>query len=79
MALNSSLQVAIALTPILVIVSAFVGATPLTLQLPPLLVATLVLAVLLDTVIVLDGEANWLEGAALIGLYAIIATSFWWG
>jgi len=77
--LNSSLQVAIALTPILVIVSAFVGATPLTLQLPPLLVATLVLAVLLDTVIVLDGEANWLEGAALIGLYAIIATSFWWG
>ena len=31
------------------------------------------------TLIVLDGEANWLEGAALIGLYGIIATSFWWG
>jgi Ca2+:H+ antiporter len=77
--LNSSLQVAIALTPILVLVSFFLGGTPLTLQLPPLLVAALVLAVLLDTVIVLDGEANWLEGTALIGLYAIIATSFWWG
>ena len=37
------------------------------------------LAVLLDMLIVLDGEANWLEGAALIGLYGIIATSFWWG
>ena len=77
--LNSSLQVAIALTPILVLVSFWVSSTPLTLQLPPLLVAVLVLAVLLDMLIVLDGEANWLEGAALIGLYGIIATSFWWG
>ncbi|HRW09313.1 MAG TPA: hypothetical protein P5121_29635 [Caldilineaceae bacterium] len=77
--LNSSLQVAIALTPILVLVNFWVSATPLTLQLPPLLVAVLVLAVLLDMLIVLDGEANWLEGAALIGLYGIIATSFWWG
>ncbi|MEZ4673944.1 MAG: hypothetical protein R2932_06830 [Caldilineaceae bacterium] len=62
--LNSSLQVAIALTPILVIISSFVGTTPLTLQLPPLLVATLVLAVLLDTVIVLDGGRTGWKGRA---------------
>jgi len=30
-------------------------------------------------VIVFDGESNWLEGLALMGLYVIIAVSFWWG
>ena len=25
------------------------------------------------------GEAIWLEGVALIGLYGIIAAAFWWG
>jgi Ca2+:H+ antiporter len=34
---------------------------------------------LLSTVITYDGESTWLEGVALIGLYAIIAVSFWWG
>jgi Ca2+:H+ antiporter len=35
------------------------------------------LAVLLGTVITYDGESTWLEGLALIGLYAIVAVSFW--
>jgi Ca2+:H+ antiporter len=26
-----------------------------------------------------DGESTWLEGATLIALYGVIATSFWWG
>lgn len=26
-----------------------------------------------------NGESIWLEGVALIGLYIIIATAFWWG
>jgi Ca2+/H+ antiporter len=26
----------------------------------------------------IDGESNWPEGAALIGVYAVIATTFWW-
>jgi len=26
-----------------------------------------------------DGESTWLEGLVLIGLYGIIAVSFWWG
>ena len=29
--------------------------------------------------IIYDGEYTWLEGMALIGLYGIIATAFWWG
>jgi len=77
--LNSSLQVALGLIPVLVLLSFFVGPTHLTLVLPPLLVVALVLTGLLSTVITYDGESTWLEGVALIGLYAIIAVSFWWG
>ena len=77
--LNSSLQVALGLVPVLVILSFFIGSAHLTLVLPPLLVAALGLTALLSTVITYDGESTWLEGLTLIGLYAIIAISFWWG
>jgi len=77
--LNSSLQIALAVTPVLVLLSFFVGPTPLTLVLPPLLVAGLALSSIVSAVIVFDGESIWLEGVALIGLYAIIAAAFWWG
>jgi Ca2+:H+ antiporter len=77
--LNSSLQVALALIPALVIISLLPGLTHLTLVLPPLLVISVALSAVLGAVIVFDGESNWLEGLALIGLYVIIAASFWWG
>ena len=77
--LNSSLQVALGLIPVLVILSFFIGSAHLTLVLPPLLVAALGLTALLSTVITYDGESTWLEGLTLIGLYAIIAVAFWWG
>lgn len=77
--LNSSLQVALGLIPVLVLLSFLIGSTHLTLVLAPLLVAALGLAAILSTVIIYDGESTWLEGLALIGLYGIIAVSFWWG
>jgi Ca2+:H+ antiporter len=77
--LNSPLQIALALTPVLVLASFLFGTAHLLLVLPPLLVATVALATVLPTVIVFDGESNWLEGVALIGLYGVIATAFWWG
>ncbi len=77
--LNSSLQVALGLIPVLVLLSFVIGGVHLTLVLAPLLVAALALTAILSTVITYDGESNWLEGLALIGLYAIIAVSFWWG
>jgi Ca2+:H+ antiporter len=76
--INSPLQIALVLAPMLVLLS-FFTATALTLVFAPLLIAAIVLAVLLVALIVLDGESNWLEGSVLIGLYAIIATLFWWG
>jgi Ca2+:H+ antiporter len=77
--LNSSLQVAIALTPALVIISMLMGVAPLTLAVTPLLAGTVAISAILAAVIVFDGESNWLEGLALIGLYLIIAASVWWG
>jgi Ca2+:H+ antiporter len=77
--LNSSLQVALALTPVLVLLSYVIGGTHLTLVLAPLLLAALLLAALLGALIVVDGESTWLEGAMLVGLYVVVAASFWWG
>ncbi len=75
---NSPLQIALVLAPALVLLSLFT-ATTLTLVFVPLLVAAVVVTVLIVTLIVFDGESNWLEGATLIGLYVIIAAVFWWG
>lgn len=77
--LNSSLQIALGLIPILVLLSFVLGGSVLTLVLPPMLVASLALAAIVNAFIVYDGESIWLEGLALIGLYCIIAASFWWG
>ena len=77
--LNSSLQVALALVPILVLVSLVMGGATLTLVVSPLLVAALALTAILSALVVIDGESTWLEGLALIGLYVILAASVWWG
>jgi Ca2+:H+ antiporter len=77
--LNSSLQVALGLTPVLVLLSFVIGGVHLTLVMAPLLVAALALSSILSTVIIYDGESTWLEGLSLVGLYGIIAVSFWWG
>ncbi len=77
--LNSALQVVLFLTPVIVLLSFFVAPVPLTLIFSPLLLGSLMVTVVLLFVIVADGEANALEGAMLLGLYAIIAAAVWWG
>jgi Ca2+:H+ antiporter len=77
--LNSSLQVAVALTPALVLISLFVGGSAMTLVLSPLLLGAVGLSAILAALIVFDGESTWLEGLALLGLYVIIAASVWYG
>ncbi len=75
---NSALQVALLLTPVLVFAS-LAFATSLTLVFPTLLAIALLMSAGVSAVIVYDGEATWEEGAILIGLYIVIAASFWWG
>ena len=72
-------MIALVVVPALVLISFVLGGAVLTLVLPPLLIAALLLTTLTSAIIVNDGETIWVEGVALIGLYCIIAASFWWG
>ncbi|MGH9129533.1 MAG: sodium:proton exchanger [Acidimicrobiales bacterium] len=77
--LQSPLQIALVLIPVLVLVSPLVGGAALTLVFPPLLVASVGVAAVITAFVVADGESTWMEGVALLGLYAAIASAFWWG
>ena len=77
--LNSSLQIALGLFPVLLLLSFVLGGSILTFVLSPLLVVALALATIVSAFVVFDGESIWLEGLALVGLYCIIAAAFWWG
>ena len=76
--LNSSLQIALALTPAIVFASLFFD-THLTLVFPVLLALVLLISGILGALIVNDGESTWQEGVVLVGFYVVIAASFWWG
>ena len=76
--INSSLQVALALTPAIVFLS-LLFATHLTLVFPTLLAVVLLLGAVLAGIVVYDGRSTWEEGVVLVGLYVVIAASFWWG
>jgi len=75
---NSALQVALFLTPVLVFASLAFAAT-LTLVFPTLLAIALLLTGGICAVVVYDGESTWEEGTILVGLYVVVAASFWWG
>jgi Ca2+:H+ antiporter len=76
--LQSPIQIALVLAPVLVLIAPLVGAS-FTLVLSPLLIAVLALAVIVTVVVVFDGESTWLEGVSLVALYGICATAFYWG
>lgn len=79
-ALNGALQVAVALIPVLILISFFfIGGAPFTLAIPPIMAIALALSVLVVTLVCVDGRADVVEGAALVGLYVVIAAIFWWG
>jgi Ca2+:H+ antiporter len=75
--LGSSLQVALGVAPLLVFISLL---TPhhFDLVFPVIQVIALAAAVTITALIAADGESNWLEGAQLMAVYAIVATSFWY-
>jgi Ca2+:H+ antiporter len=77
--LQSPLQVLLVLMPVLVLASPVIGGPDLSFALPPALLISLALATFVTVVVVFDGESTWTEGVALLGLYAVVAASFWWG
>jgi Ca2+:H+ antiporter len=77
--LNSPLQIALVLAPALVLLSPVIGGPPFTLVFNPMLVTTVGIATFAVLYLISDGESDWLEGSAMIGLYVLVATAFWWG
>jgi Ca2+:H+ antiporter len=72
---GSSLQVALFVAPALVLIGVIIG-QPMDLVFEPLEIAAVVAAIGISALIALDGESNWLEGALLVIVYAILAISF---
>lgn len=73
--LGSSMQIALFVAPLLVFVSLLFG-PEMTLFFSVMEVAVLALSVLIATIISVDGESNWLEGAQLLAVYVIVAMGF---
>lgn len=73
---GSSLQIALLLAPVLLFVSYFLG-HPMTLAFTSMEVAAVVLSAVMVGMIAADGETNWLEGAQLIAVYAILVAAFY--
>src|SRR6266516_3889133 len=71
-ALGSSTQIALFVTPVLVAIGALSG-RPVNLVFTSFEVVTLGLASLIVTIIGLDGESHWFEGVQLLAVYALIA------
>ena len=72
---GSSLQVALFVAPVLVLLGLVVG-QPMNLVFTPLEITAVAAAVAISALIAIDGESNWLEGALLMLVYAILAISF---
>ena len=76
-AVGSSLQIALLVAPLLVILSHFIGPRPMDLAFSPAEVLAIFLAVLITGQVAADGETNWLEGAQLLAVYLIFAMVFY--
>ncbi|MCW2542841.1 MAG: sodium:proton exchanger [Frankiales bacterium] len=77
--LQSPLQIAMVVAPVVLLLAPALGAGAFTLVLPPLLLAALLLSALVAVLVVFDGESTWYEGTVLLGLYVLLGAAFWWG
>ncbi|HEY3741490.1 MAG TPA: calcium/proton exchanger [Bryobacteraceae bacterium] len=75
--LGSSTQIAVFVAPVLVFVSRFVGPAPMDLVFSPTEVLAVFLAAWIAAQICSDGTSNWIEGAQLLAVYAILAIAFY--
>lgn len=76
-ALGSSMQIAIFVTPLMVLIGWCLN-IEMSLQFSIMEVVVLFLGVFLTNSLVMDSESNWLEGAMLLGTYIMIALAFFY-
>jgi Ca2+:H+ antiporter len=74
-ALGSSLQIALFVAPILVIVAAIMG-QELSLSFNVFEMVALASSGIVGVFVFKDGRSNWLEGAQLLALYLLLAVAF---
>ncbi|MEM8506119.1 MAG: calcium/proton exchanger, partial [Cyanobacteria bacterium P01_D01_bin.1] len=75
-AVGSSLQIALFVGPLLVIIGALMD-QPMDLDFNNFELLSVVVAVLVANSISADGKSNWLEGTLLLATYTVIALSFY--
>jgi Ca2+:H+ antiporter len=75
-AIGSSVQVALFVAPVLVLVSLVLGPTPMDLVFPSGLVLTVLLAVLITGQVAADGRSDWLKGMQLLAAYVVLGLTF---
>lgn len=75
-AVGSSMQIALFVAPLLVIIGAFMG-QPMDLDFNNFELLSVAVAVLVANSISGDGKSNWLEGTLLLATYAVISLSFY--
>ncbi|MGH9406518.1 MAG: calcium/proton exchanger [Terriglobia bacterium] len=76
-AVGSSIQIALFVAPILVVISQFRPA-PMSLVFHPLEIAAIILSVGVVALVSIDGETHWFEGLQLLGVYLILAVFFYY-
>jgi len=74
-AVGSSMQIALFVTPALVILGWMMG-IPMSLSFEPFGSIVFFLSVIVVEGLIADGDSNYLEGAMLVGTYFIIAVAF---
>jgi Ca2+:H+ antiporter len=75
-AIGSSMQIALFVTPFLVILGWILG-QPMTLHFQGFETVVFFLSVLVVNYLIQDGKSNYLEGCMCIGTYAVISLAFW--
>lgn len=74
-AIGSSMQIALFVTPLMIILSAVLGNT-MEYVYTPMELLGIILSILLTTTIFADNKVNWLEGVQLVVAYVILAVAF---
>jgi Ca2+:H+ antiporter len=75
-AIGSGAQIGLFVAPVLVLLSFAVGPSPVAMVFNVYEIAALLIAGLVCSALVSDGESTWFEGFQLIALYAVIGIIF---
>jgi len=76
-AVGSSLQIALFVAPVLIFASYAMPHGPMDLHFTTFEVLSVGVAMLIVNLVAQDGESNWLEGALMLAVYAILGIAFY--